>query len=104
MNENINPAGNGNQSEKYDDFSVFREKYQKRMKEVAELEQRIAERQKFIEKETDAETVEKIKEDIMMLEKEKQKAQYIASIELNNHKRSTKILDNFDPNERMGKV
>lgn len=102
MNENINPIGNGNQTEKYDDFSIFREKYQKRMKEIVGLEQRIAERQKFIEKETDAETVEKIKEDIMMLEK--QKAQYIADIELNNHKRSTKILEDFDPNERVGRA
>lgn len=104
MSENINPTGGGNQAEKFDDFSIFRENYQKKMKEIAELEQRIAERQKLIEKETDAETVKKIKEEIMTLEKEKQRTRHIAGIELKKHERSTKILEDFDPDERIGKA
>lgn len=104
MSENINPTGGGNQAEKLDDVSIFRENYQKKMKEIAELEQRIAEKQKLIEKETDAEIVEKIKEEIMTLEKEKQKARHIASLELSGHKWSTEILKEFDPEKTKGKA
>jgi len=89
------PAGN-------QDFSMFLETYEKEKKKINNLEDRIMERLKFLEKEKDPQTRQLIKEEIEELREEKSQAREAAVEALNLHRGATAELENFDPESEGG--
>ena len=104
MKENFEQTPENKKVDEKGDFSAFAENYQRKTKEAAEIEDQVSERRKFLEQEKNPETVKNIHAEILALEKKKKKLQYEAGIELNNHKWSTEVLEDIDPDTIEGKA
>jgi CTP:phosphocholine cytidylyltransferase-like protein len=81
------------------EFSIFQERYEVARKRIDEIDNRIMEKIKFLDQQTNPEIIKLIKEEIHWLREEKMELRESANIALESQRVSNEAFDNLDPED-----
>jgi len=89
-------------AERPKDYSLFAEEYRKNLKRIADLKDRIAQREKFAVMEASAgrqDVAAKMRAEIAVLTEEIEAADLEAKADLEQHRHTTQFLEKLDPDQ-----